>query len=277
MKSKVNFKLVDGGFERAAACLIPAAALAACIGCGQSDGRSDPGTTGTGPVYAAVSLVWSDDRPTGYVALSDKLELDGSLRSAREFPGYTSIGVHDGQLLVSPSAEDLTIERFEITDRLEWVETGRLSFANEGVESVGFFRQYMRRQGGAYVDVDGNGRALWDSRELAIQGRRVDEELALKRDGLDLFANFNRTYFEFGDDVLRPFSYTTRIGSAEPRLADCRLRGGDARGEEGDRCPLPRPRHNHPRRAGQHLLRHLGVFGPLLVDGHRDGPLAPSG
>src|SRR5690242_12040046 len=57
--------------------------------------------------YALVTLVWSDEGPTGYVALTDNLDVGNvSLERAREFPGYTSIGVAGGQLLVSPSAED---------------------------------------------------------------------------------------------------------------------------------------------------------------------------
>jgi len=90
------------------------------------------------PLYAMVTHVWSDDGPTGYVALMDSLDVDGvQLKNAREFPGYTSIGVADGVLLVSPSAEDPTIDRYQIGDDLSWVVAGDpLGFGGEGADEV---------------------------------------------------------------------------------------------------------------------------------------------
>jgi hypothetical protein len=173
-----------------------------------SDDREHPGEEETSPLYAMVTLVWSDEGPTGYVSLSETVDLDAvSLDEAHEFPGYTSVGVADGQLLVSPSAEDPTIERYRVTDSFDWVGNGSLGFTNEGADAVGFFRQYVRRGHEADVDVDVTGRVLWDPTDLAIVGSKVDSVLPLIQDGLDLFANFNRTQLLFSGDVLRPFSY----------------------------------------------------------------------
>src|SRR5688500_15815559 len=100
-------------FTRALAGLI-AMAPTGCSDDGSSG--SDPGGSSEEPVYALATLVWSDGAPTGYVALMKNLDVEEvSLDDAREFPGYTSIGVVDGQLLVNPSWEDLTIERYRIT------------------------------------------------------------------------------------------------------------------------------------------------------------------
>ncbi len=158
--------------------------------------------------YALVTLLWSEDGPTGYVSLSDTLDLqDLTLDDAREFPGYTSVAVADGQLLVNPSWEEPTLERYRISDELDWESNDSLGFVNEGVEAVSFHTQYLQEGHAAYVDVDVTGRVIWDPIDFVIEGARADEVLEPERDGLTLFANMNRTQFVFGDDIIRPFSY----------------------------------------------------------------------
>lgn len=182
--------------------------VAALAGCSDGDGAAGgAGGTTEGTVYAMVTHVWSDEGPTGYVALMNRLDVESvALENAREFPGYTSAGVAAGQLLVNPSAEDPTIERYRITDDLTWEQTGALSFANEGAEEVGFYRQYSSRDH-ASVDVDITGRVIWDPTAFEVHGLGPNTDLPLQRDGLDLFANLNRTNFVFDDATLRPFSY----------------------------------------------------------------------
>jgi hypothetical protein len=190
--------------------LLIAASLGALAGCSaEDDGSSKAAGLDVEPVYALVAHVWSDDGPTGYVALTNTLEVEEvSLTEAREFSGYASVAVANGQLLVNPSAEDPTIERYRITDALDWVSAGTaLSFLNEGPDQVGFYKQYRRGDREALVDVDVVGRVVWDPLEFSIQGAAPDVVLPMQRDGLDLFANLNRTYFVFDGDVLQPFSY----------------------------------------------------------------------
>jgi hypothetical protein len=183
-------------------------AASVAAGCAESSADADADAGMSAPVYAMVTHVWSDEGPTGYVALMSSLDVtDVSLDSAREFSGYTSAGVASGQLLVSPSAEDITIERYRITDSLDWQEAGKLGFAQEGVEEVGFYRQFLSRDRQAYVDVDVTGRVIWDPARFEVHGLGPDTDLPLQQDGLDLFANFNRTNFVFDDEILRPFSY----------------------------------------------------------------------
>jgi hypothetical protein len=186
-----------------------AGVVSACANDAQNgqDGSPDAGAAAE-HAYALVTLVWSDDGPTGYVVLSDSLEQeDLTLDDAREFPGYTSVGVADKQLLVNPSWEDPTIERYEITPELGWKDSDRLSFGNEGVEAVSFHTQYLRDDHAAYLDVDVRDRVIWDPIDLTILDTRSDDVLEAERDGLKLYANFNRTQLVFGGSVVRPFSY----------------------------------------------------------------------
>jgi len=180
---------------------------------GQPAGAGGPGGVGgaagssPGPVYALSTLVWGDTDTTGYVVLSDTLDLgDVSLGQAREFVGYTSIGVADGQLLVT-NAETPIIQRFGVTDALGWEDGGQLSLINEGVLDSGFYRQYMQRDRMAYAELDVAQRTLWDPVGFAVAGTELDTQLELAQGGLDLFANYNRAYFVFDGPVLRPFSY----------------------------------------------------------------------
>jgi hypothetical protein len=184
------------------------ALVLALAACGDNDAASPgPDGGGTGHVYALSTLIWSDVATTGYVVLSDTLDRgDVSLATAYEFPGYASIAVADGQLLVT-TADAPTIERFAITDTLEWQPSGRMSLHNQGVTDSGFYRQYMQRGHMAYAEIDAAQRALWDPIELAVVGTAVDTRLTPRRDGLDLFANYNRNYFSFEGPVVRSFSY----------------------------------------------------------------------
>ncbi len=181
--------------------------------CGAADAGGAENTVqrgegdGAGHVYALSTLVWSDTDTTGYVVLSDTLDLgDVSLSQAREFAGYTTLAVADGHLLVT-NAETPVIHRFAVTDALTWEDRGQLSLINEGVTDSGFYRQYMQRDRMAYAELDAAQRTLWDPVGFELAGTETDTRLPLERDGLELFANFNRTYFVFDGPVLRPFSY----------------------------------------------------------------------
>lgn len=159
-------------------------------------------------VYALTSLVWGDLETTGYVTLTNTLDppAELSLEGAREFPGYVTIAAADGQLFVT-TAETPVIRRFAASDALAWDERGELSLINEGVIEGGFSRQYMRRDQIVYAEVDSARHALWDPVGFAVLGTRLETQLPLTRDGLDLYAAFNRNYFVFDGPVMRPFSY----------------------------------------------------------------------
>jgi len=123
-----------------------------------------------GPVYALSTLVWGVEGATGYVTLSDTLDLDRvSLEGAREFPGYTTVAVADGQLLVT-NAENPIIYRFGIDATLGWEDRGRLSLINQGVTDSGFYRQYVQRDKVAYAEIDVGQSALWDPVRFEITG-----------------------------------------------------------------------------------------------------------
>lgn len=158
-------------------------------------------------LYAMLYLVWSDDGPTGYVALSDTLERSNvSLDDSREVPGYASMAAVGGDLLIA-SGDEPSITRYTIGADLSWQSGPTLSFANQGVEAAGFFRQFIAADDTAYAELEVNKRVVWDPTALEIRGVKETSMLPLERDGLALFANYNRSYHRFQGNVLRPFSY----------------------------------------------------------------------
>lgn len=158
-------------------------------------------------VYAMLSIVWSDDEPTGYVLLSDTLDLARvSLADAREVPGYASMAAVGGDLLVA-SGDEPSITRYVVGDDLSWQQGPTLSFLNQGLDEAGFYRQYLLEDSTAYTDLEVNKRIVWDPSALEIVDVLETSQLPLERDGLPLFANFNRSYHRFEGAVLRPFSY----------------------------------------------------------------------
>jgi hypothetical protein len=173
-----------------------------------SGGTPSP-TDAVEPVYALSYVVWSDEGPTSYVALSHSLEVsDEALRNAREFPGYSTLAAVDGRLLVA-EAEEPTITRYTVTDDLGWQDGDTLSFANYGLaeDAAGFYRQYFLNEDTAYAEFDVTKRVVWNPRTLVLEVPMEDSTLALERDGLLLYGNFNRSFFVPGDRVLKPFSY----------------------------------------------------------------------
>jgi hypothetical protein len=167
-----------------------------------------PAAPGTEPsVYALLYIVWSDAGPTSYVALSDSLDISAAtMERAREFPGYGSIAVIDGQLLVS-SGDAPSITRFQVGEGPSWEEGPTLSFANQGVLEAGFFQQYLLRGESAQAELEVTTRVVWDPTAFEIRGVMDDSSIARERDGLTLFSNYNRAYHTFQDRILRPFSY----------------------------------------------------------------------
>lgn len=158
-------------------------------------------------LYALLYLVWSDDGPTGYVSLSDTLERSSvSLSDSREVPGYASMAAVGGDLLIA-SGDEPSITRYTIGEDLAWQSGPTLSFANQGVEAAGFFRQFIATDDTAYAELEVNKRVVWDPTALEIRGVKETSILPLEQDGLALFANYNRSYHRFEGNVMRPFSY----------------------------------------------------------------------
>ena len=107
----------------------------------------------------------------------------------------------------------LRIYRFRIADNLGWTETGTLSFLNEGVESIGFFRQYLRRDHEAYVDVDVTGRVIWDPTALIILGRSADDTLPFSAMGWTFLRTSTGPTSRSRATCFGHFPTTRRIGS----------------------------------------------------------------
>jgi hypothetical protein len=109
-------------------------------------------------VFLAAGRAQREARSAAVLEGRRKLRRSGA---DEEFAGYTTIAVADVQLLVT-NAETPTIQRFAVSDALEWEDRGRVSLLSEGVTDSGFYRQYMQRDKIAYAEIDVAQRALWD-------------------------------------------------------------------------------------------------------------------
>jgi hypothetical protein len=179
---------------------------------GSSAVESPPGrsaATGTEPVYALLYVIWNEDGPTGYIALSHSLDVtEESFANAREFPGYVTMQAVEGQLLVA-SAEEPSVTRYSVGDDLSWTDGDTLSFANFGVpaDGVSFFQQYFLDPHVAYAEFGVSSRVVWDPTNLTIEMPKEDSALVLERDGMLLYGNYNRNTFASPNGVIKPFSY----------------------------------------------------------------------
>ncbi|MEY4549207.1 MAG: hypothetical protein RL685_5402 [Pseudomonadota bacterium] len=186
---------------------------------GPNPGGPNPGdsVSESDPVYALLFLIWSDDRPTGYVKLGGTLdESDISLSDVREVPGYASIASAGGELMVA-SGDEPSITRYAIGEDLSWQEGPSLSFANQGVEEAGFFRQYLLNDDTAYTDLEANKRVVWDPTAFEIRGVTANSTLPLQRDGLSLLPTSTARISALPRACCGPSPITTRTGTSGHR------------------------------------------------------------
>ncbi|HVK75938.1 MAG TPA: hypothetical protein VM734_21550, partial [Kofleriaceae bacterium] len=112
-----------------------ATGLAACGGGDDDDG----GGTGplTGPVFVVANEVYTDDSSTTYVNVLDSLDIDqvDYTKAIEIAGGRATIATTNGWLFVAPPDEPVII-RYEIDGARKLVETGRVSFANYGLDAI---------------------------------------------------------------------------------------------------------------------------------------------
>jgi hypothetical protein len=144
--------------------------------------------------------VFGEESRANYVLLSDTLDLTQvSLDDARE--GVSVAGAIGGQLLVGT---ETGMTSFEITPELEWQERSSISFADYPT----FSNVYFLNEQTSYLTYDLTKRVVWDPTSLEIKGTMEDSQLALERDGFQLFqAAGNRSSQVFAGPVLQPFHY----------------------------------------------------------------------
>jgi hypothetical protein len=156
---------------------LPSLALAAAGallagGCGDApDPPAGPGGqgAGAGSLYALGSLVFGDAEDSVYVALLDSLgQQTVDLGKAREFPGAADIWVHEGALFLA-SDEDVTVTRFTF-DGKALVEGARVSFAQLGLKSVGFWNNVFISATKAYMLNGPDEYVVWNPTTMEIAG-----------------------------------------------------------------------------------------------------------
>jgi hypothetical protein len=136
-----------------------------------------PSTTTTAPThakrYAVASYVFSDTNETSYIYLVDSLEnpkLDKT--KALELPGRGSITTR-GKWLFVADGESPVIRRYEITDKGEYKESGRLDFTAYELDSIRLddWSNIFVSDDKAYLGGGKSGSlVIWNPSMLAIEG-----------------------------------------------------------------------------------------------------------
>ncbi|WP_394839770.1 hypothetical protein LVJ94_23055 [Pendulispora rubella] len=150
------------------------------------DGKSESAVRSE-HAYGVVTQVMGVQGATTYVNVLDSLDAAGIDRAeAREFPGTTSAAGIDGKLFVA-SGEAPVITRFDVTNRTNWTDEGRINFAAQGLSAASFFSTITTGPLKAYSALNVVDRIVWDPSRLQIQGTvRGDARIQLVRDGLNV-------------------------------------------------------------------------------------------
>jgi len=150
-----------------------ATGLAACGG-GDDDGDGGGDGPVTGPVFVIANEVYTDSSSTSYINVLDSLDItqiDPS-KAIEIAGGRATIATHNGWLFVAPPDEPVII-RYEIDAARKLVETGRVSFANYGYETI-----WIDEWGSTFIsptkaylsNADDGGVVVWNPTTMEITG-----------------------------------------------------------------------------------------------------------
>ncbi|WP_394850483.1 hypothetical protein LZC95_23875 [Pendulispora brunnea] len=158
--------------------------------------------------YGVVTQVLGTEGATTYVNILDSLDATGIDRAeAREFPGTTSAASIDGKLFVA-SGEAPIITRFDVTNRTNWTDEGRINFAAQGLSAASFFTTITTGPQKAYSALNVVDRIVWDPSRLQIQGMvRADARIQLVRDGLTVNQGYEQAVE--GNRAFQPFYWAS--------------------------------------------------------------------
>jgi hypothetical protein len=182
--------------------LVVCAALG-LVACGGGD---DDGGAVSDVYYPTSSVVFSDQGQQTYVQMLPSIEaqtIDPS--TAREFPGWADIWVHDGALLVA-DGEAPTIDRYRVEPDGALTEDGRVSFADYGASTAAFWGHLFVSPTKVYwFDTAGRTVVIWDPTTMTITRSFPFPELA-NRGGLTLAGpTADRSSVVRGDRAYVPF------------------------------------------------------------------------
>lgn len=181
-----------------------AAALAIAAGCADPASNEPPVEK---PSYVVAASVFDAESTRTYLSYQKTLELDEiDLDTAVELTGGATLAGVDGMIFVG-DGESPTITRFELDERGNPVETGRLSFLNEGAPST-LYTNFFGSAERAYMDVDNLERVVWDPSAMVIRGRLPFTQIAGVRDGKMVTAGYDRSAGVRAGRAFQPFYWT---------------------------------------------------------------------
>lgn len=150
--------------------LLAAGAIVFATACGGSEDAKESDSAMAQPRYVLPGVRFDADyNSTPYVNLLESIDTERvDWGSAREFPGFADVWVHEGSLFVSQE-EDFTITKYAVEGR-DLVELGRLGFSDYGPSDFGFWRNVFVGSNKAYL-LNGNAEyVVWNPHSMEITG-----------------------------------------------------------------------------------------------------------
>ncbi|MBU8897149.1 hypothetical protein KRR26_16155 [Corallococcus sp. M34] len=153
-------------------CLAFAAGLLAA--CGDDKPTTPNENPSDTPLYAVITQVNTSDGSQSYVALTDKLDLDAplALDKAIEVPGRAlGSGIPKSRSVYVSSSEGAVVTRYTLTDSGTLKEDGTVSFARQGVSSIGEYQnqfQFVSATKAYYFDGRTAQVILWNPTDMTV-------------------------------------------------------------------------------------------------------------
>ena len=158
------------------------------------------------PRYVLATAISNADAGSStYVALLGSLESQQlDLTRAREFGGWSDLAVIGDRVFVS-SGEAPLVSRFRVSDALELVDDGSISFANY-VGDANFYNQEVVSATKAYLTGE-NEFVIWNPSTLEITGTLPFPELPARK-GIEAFIALDRGGVVRGDRMYVAVSWS---------------------------------------------------------------------
>lgn len=136
--------------------------------CGSSDDDA-PGGGGGGPFYVIATAISDADDANTYVKVMDHIE-EGELdiATAREFPGWSDLKVHNGAVFVS-SGEAPRVYRFQVDDSGKLVDDGEIDFGAY-TSYADMYSQVFISEDKAYLLGEAGEYVIWNPKTMEITG-----------------------------------------------------------------------------------------------------------
>lgn len=134
---------------------------------GVEDGGGMSNGGQSGKLYAIATAVSDDTSANTYVKVFSEFEEELDLSEAREFPGWSDMGVVGPYVFVS-SGESPTVWRFRVGTDGELIDDGKIGFGNF-VDDANFYNQTLVSETKAYL-IGTNEYIVWNPSTLKITG-----------------------------------------------------------------------------------------------------------